>query len=219
MNKKILSLLCMLYLILPLSAQYRMLEKNECYLGAAAGVTFSTASLQPLYADKSYQQGWEGGFIFRYIAEKNFGIESGLLLSQCGWADDYGYQSPDYYRRTMSFAEIPFLMHAYLESGKARFFLNAGPKFSYFLQETESYNNEEFAYFHPYYNKAVETYFQWGIMGNVGFEFHFGQTVCGVSGGYYYGLSDVFHNRVTDPFVASSIQQINGRFFILFQTN
>lgn len=219
MKKKILALVWMLCILFPAAAQYKMLDKNECYIGLGAGATFSTASLQPLYADKLYQQGLEGGFIFRYIAEKNFGIESGLMLSQCGWADDYGYQSEDFYHRVMTFAEIPFLMHAYLESGKARFFLNAGPKFGYFLSETESYNNDMLAYRYPYYNKALETYFQWGIMGNVGFEFHLGKWVCGLSGGYYYGLSDFFSNRVTDPFVTSSIQQINGRFFILFQTN
>jgi len=217
MKHRLLSILILFFCCFSVAAQYRALEKNEMYLGLTGGVTFSTASLQPLYADKLYQQGYEAGFVFRYIAEKNFGIEAGLNLSQCGWKDDYGYQAEDYYQRSMLFAEVPFLLHAYLESGKARFFLNAGPKFGYFISEEEFYNNEELAFYYPYYNKPTETYFQWGIMGGAGFEFHLGKIVCGLSGSYYYGLSDFFSNRVTDPFVMSSIQQISGNFFILFQ--
>ncbi len=217
MKTKILSLLICILGWIEASAQYQMLETAETYLGLAGGITFSTVSMQPLYADKGYHQGYESGFVFRYIAEKNFGIESGLALSQSGWEDDYGYKSSNYYHRNMIFAELPFLLHAYLESGKARFFLNAGPKFGYFVSEKESYNNAALADRYPYYNKAVETYFQWGIMGSAGFEFHFGPVVCGLSGGYYYGLSDFFSNRVTDPFVTSNIQQVTGRFFVLFQ--
>ncbi len=207
-------------LTLPLTATAQQYDPNfesELYVGMAGGATLSTVTLQPLYADKSFQQGYEGGFLLRYIAEKHFGIETGLLLSLAGWSDDYGYLSTDYYHRSLQFIELPFLMHAYLQSGKARFFLNAGPKFSYFLSESEAYNNEAYASRYPYYNKATETYFQWGIMGNAGFEFHLGRIVYGLSGGYYYGLSDIFSNRVTDPFVTSSIQQINARLYLLFQ--
>lgn len=199
-----------------LQAQYVMMTQPELYVGLAAGPTFSTAAMVPLYVDKTYLQGLEGGLMVRYISEKHFGIETGLNYSQSGWKDDYGYQATDAYQRLISFVELPFLMHAWLPSGNSRFFLDAGPKVGWFLSEAESIDNHSGTTW-PYYGKEVETYFQWGIMGKIGFEVHFGHLALGLEGGYYYGLSDIYANGVTDPFVSSNLSQAMARVFLLYR--
>lgn len=208
--------LCLAGAVQAVHGQYNLLSRSELYVGMAAGPTFSTASMVPLYVDKTYRQGLEGGLMLRYITEKYFGIETGLSYSQSGWKDDYGYMAADAYERCLSFVELPFLMHAWLPSGRARFFLDAGPKIGWFISEEENIQNVSGTTW-PYYNKATETYFQWGLQGKAGFEFHLGRVVLGLEGGYYYGLSDIFSNAVTDPFVSSNLQQISARLLLLYR--
>ena len=40
-----------------LQAQYSMMAHPELYVGLAAGPTFSTATMVPLYVDKTFLQG------------------------------------------------------------------------------------------------------------------------------------------------------------------
>lgn len=217
MRKFLLSIsLLLICAVTGLQAQYSVMNQPELYVGLAAGPTFSTATMMPLYVDKTFIQGLEGGLVVRYISEKNFGLEAGLNYSQSGWKDDYGYQATDAYQRSISYVELPFLMHAWLPSGSSRFFLDAGPKVGWYLSETESIDNHSGTTW-PYYGKTVETYLQWGIMGKVGFEVHFGPLALGLEGGYYYGLSDIFSNKVTDPFVSSNLSQIVARVFLLYR--
>ena len=197
-------------------AEY-LLPNPELYVGVSGGATYCTTTMVPLYVDKTYKLGMDGGLVFRCITEKNFGIEVDLNYFQSGWADDYGYLQTDVYERRVDYVELPFLMHARIGKKAARFFLNAGPKFAWFVQESETISSSYMAEEVPYYGKAVETYFQWGVLGGLGFEVHMGPTVLGLEGRYYYGLSDMFSNAVTDPFVNSSLQQISLNLFFLFQ--
>lgn len=197
-------------------AQYKAITP-ELYFGADGGATLSTITTVRAYTDKGFHQGVSGGLKLRYIAEKNFGLECGLRYTQSGWSDDYGYLATDSYERSMSFLEIPFLLHTYLEGGRSRYFLNAGPKLGYFLSESEEINSSLTAADVPYYHKATERRLQYGIMGSLGFEFHLGRTVAGLEGGYYYGLSDIFENAVTADFVTSDLQAIHLNLFLLFQ--
>ena len=186
----------------------------ELYLGAGGGATMSTITLVPQYLDKNYLFAANAGLSMRYMSEKHFGIQLELNYFQSGWKDDFGYGSTNSYRREMSFIELPFLMHARIASKSIGFYLNLGPKFSFFLSESE-YLDSDLSY--AYHNKAAETPFQWGILGGGGFEVILKQQRFGLEARYYFGLSDIFSNAVVDDFVSSNLQQISLNLMYYFR--
>ncbi len=207
-----------LYILLPVFCQNLRAQNNnfkpEFYLGATAGATMSSITLVPQYVDKTYLIAANAGLSLRYINEKNFGIQAELNYFQSGWKDDFGYGSTNTYRREMAFLELPFLMHARIGTKALSFYLNLGPKFSFFLSEKE-YLDSDVSY--DYHGKALEQPFQWGVLGGVGFDIKLKQQSIGMEGRYYYGLSDVFANAVTDDFVTSSLQQISLNLIYYFR--
>ena len=62
------------------------LDKPEIYLGANVGVTESMVMFNPAVV-QGYLQGYNGGIVFRYIAEKNVGMQIELNFSQRGWSE------------------------------------------------------------------------------------------------------------------------------------
>ncbi|MDD2618504.1 MAG: porin family protein [Bacteroidales bacterium] len=215
---KSIRLICCLGLLLPLlSHNLAAQNKNfspELYLGATAGATMSSISLVPQYVDKTYLFAANTGLSLRYINEKHFGIQAELNYFQSGWKDDFGYGSTNTYRREMAFLELPFLMHARIGSKALSFYLNLGPKFSFFLSEKEYLDSDQI---YDYHGKALEQPFQWGVLGGVGFNIKLKRQSIGLEARYYYGLSDIFSNAVTDDFVTSSLQQISLNLMYYFR--
>lgn len=207
--------LLFLHLLLTFALQAQNKFQSELYLGAGGGLTYSSAVIVPSYVDIKKTMGMDGGLSLRYISENHFGIQTDLYYTQIGWEDDYGYASTESYKRLISFVELPFLMHAYTQTGSVRFFLNAGPKFSWYLSETEESNVQKPILYH---GKKTETPFQWGLTGGGGFEvFLFKKHVLGIEGRYYYGLSDIFSNGVTDEFNTSHLQEVSIHLYYLFR--
>jgi len=68
-----------------LYAQVR-LDKPEMYIGANLGVTESMVLFNPSIP-QGFLMGYNGGIVFRYIAEKNVGIQVELNFSQRGWTE------------------------------------------------------------------------------------------------------------------------------------
>src|ERR1035437_4239477 len=80
--------LCISILIIitvSLSAQVR-LDKPEMYLGANVGITESMIMFKPTIT-QGLLMGFNGGLVFRYIAEKNVGMQAELNFSQRGWTE------------------------------------------------------------------------------------------------------------------------------------
>src|ERR1035437_2989733 len=68
-----------------LSAQVR-LDKPEMYIGANLGVTESMVMFKPAIT-QGFLMGYNGRIVFRYIAEKNVGMQVELNFSQRGWTE------------------------------------------------------------------------------------------------------------------------------------
>ena len=215
---KRISLFCSFCILLPALCQNLRAQNKpfspEFYLGATAGATMSSITLVPQYVDKTYLFAANGGLSLRYVNEKHFGIQAELNYFQSGWKDDFGYGSTNTYRREMAFLELPFLMHARIGTKAVNFYLNLGPKFSLFLSE-EEYLDSDISY--DYHGKALEQPFQWGMLGGGGLYVKLKRQNIGLVGLYYYGLSDIFANAVTDDFVTSGLQQISLNLIYYFR--
>lgn len=68
-----------------ISAQER-LAKPEIYFGANFGVTESMIMFNPTI-NQGFLMGYNGGLVFRYIDEKNVGMQAELNFSQRGWSE------------------------------------------------------------------------------------------------------------------------------------
>lgn len=185
--------------------------QREFAVGVSGGATFSSISFIP----KVYQgqlMGYTGGLMLRWITENHLGLQFEGNYVQQGWQEDF----PDYpdmgykYSRTGNYAEAVFLTHIYFGSNRARFYINAGPKVGYFINESTDSNlggvvpqpnrvNEQ-------HDMPIENFFDWGLCGGPGFELRTGIGSFLLEGRYYYALGDIFGNSKADVFAKSSQQ-------------
>lgn len=172
-------------------AQVR-LEKPEMYVGFTAGATGSMVSFTPTVS-QTFLQGYNGGLIFRYIAEKNVGMQAELNFSQRGWKESTGL-----YTKQLNYIELPFLTHIYMGK-KNRFFINLGPKISYLLSENTlvdgTVNSTETQQI-----TAVQNKFDYGLCGGIGFLFNIKGNIFQLDARGYYALSDIYSNAKRDYF-------------------
>jgi hypothetical protein len=197
----------------------------EWAFGVNGGVNFSQMRFnsgdyipQGLYMQPS------GGLTVRYISENHFGIIGELNYSLCGWTekkDTLNNAHPNEYTRSLAYLEVPLLTHLYFNLGKrARFIINAGPQFRYNIGEEvkkKIINDENTK--PPYYDDGytVNHKFDYGLKGAAGIEIRTGAGFFILSGNYYFGLADVFGNKRSDVFQASSNQIIGVNLAYLFR--
>jgi Outer membrane protein beta-barrel domain len=198
-----------------LSAQYNTL--SDWYVGPSAGTTMSSITLIPKMIDKQNITGKTAGISTRYISENNFGFQIDLNYSESGWKELKGRGLPYNYSRKLSFVEVPFLMHAYAKAKAVRFFINAGPKFSYLLSEREQILDIPDDVTMIQHGKLVEKPFQYGLLGGGGLELHLKRNVIGIEGRYCYNLSAIFNDAVGEDFQSSSLQVVSVHCFYYFQ--
>jgi len=199
-----------------LSAQYNTL--SEWYIGPSGGVSMSNITLVPKTVDKLYYTGRTIGFTARYVSEAHFGFQLECNYMEAGWKEDYlgnGIASEYSYERQLHFVDVPFLVHAYAAAKSVRFYLNAGPKFSYLLSESEENKQPSLAY--AEHGKLVENPFQYGILGGGGLEMHLGRNILGLEGRYCYYLSNLFSDAVGEDFVTSDLQTMSLNVYYYFQ--
>ena len=112
--------------------------RNNLAIGFNAGATFNNVVFSPSIKQGTHQ-GLVGGFTARYISEKYFAMICGLQIeanfSQRGWKEKIEDGTGNTYQRTLNYVEIPFLAHLAFgaDDRGVRFFINAGPQFSFFL--------------------------------------------------------------------------------------
>lgn len=200
-------------------AQYNTM--SEWYVGPNAGATMSTINLTPKMVDKMYTFEKSFGLTTRYISENHFGFQLDLNYAESGWKEDLsglkkasGYS----YARKLNFVELPFLMHAYTGSKSTRVFLNAGPKFSYLLSESEEIKDLSPKNNLAQHGLLVANKLQYGLIGGAGLEFHMKRSVLGLEGRYCFGLSNLFEDAISsDNFSASNLQTVSLNVYYLFQ--
>ena len=184
------------------------LDKPEIYFGASAGVTESMVIFKPSVS-QGYLMGYNGGIVFRYIAEKNVGMQAELNFTQRGWTESSGL-----YSRQLNYIELPFMTHIYIGK-KSRVFLNLGPKISYLISENVLKNEKT--------NKEtqdttlVQNPFDYGLCAGLGVLFNIKGNIYQLDTRANYSLSDVFSNNKRDYFDTSNNVNVSVNLAWLFQ--
>jgi len=189
-----------------LFAQTR-LDKPEVYLGITGGAIGSMVMFKPT-VNQSYLLGYTGGIVFRYIDEKNVGMQAELNFSQRGWKESNGQ-----YSKQLNYIELPFLTHIYM--GKTnRFFINLGPKISYLVSEKALVN---LVSTEPQQTTAIQNPFDYGLCAGFGILFNIKGNVIQFDTRAYYGLSDIYSNAKKDYFDASNNVNVTANIAWLIQ--
>ena len=189
---------------------------TEWAIGVSGGIGFSRASFSPRVKGKTLL-GLNGGITARWITEKNLGLQLEINLKQQGWSEDFSSAEDisinnPFYKRRMTYVDIPLFTHIYFGSEKVRFFVNIGPQIGFFLQESTSENlHGKYIPDEPYeqHTLPVENKIEWGLGGGPGLEFRSGIGFFLLEGRYYYGLSDFYGTRRSDAFSKASSQLIS----------
>lgn len=180
---------------LAISAQDRLINP-EVYVGANFGVTESSIMFKPTVS-QGMLMGYNGGLVFRYIAEKNAGVQAELNFSQRGWTESSGL-----YSKQLNYLELPFMTHIYMGK-KNRFFINIGPKISYLLSENELLNNTT-ASTQLQQTTNIQNRFDYGLCGGIGLLFSIGKNIVQLDSRANYSLNDIYSNQKTDYFSNSN---------------
>ncbi|MDL2278255.1 PorT family protein [Parabacteroides sp. OttesenSCG-928-G07] len=187
--------------------------RKEFAMGISAGTTFSSVSFRPK-VPQGMLMGLTGGVTFRWLTEKNLGLQAEINYTQQGWKEDFSESSDPSagykYSRTMNYVELPFLTHIYFGSDRARFFINLGPKIGYMLSESTSQNlnGAEPHTTNEQHDMPAEYKFDWGLCGGPGFELRTGIGSFLLEGRYYYALGNIYGRKKSDFFAMSSQQVI-----------
>ena len=195
--------------------------RNILEVGFAGGLNMNKIELQPTMR-QTFLNGMNGGMSLRYTSEKYFSMicaaQMEINFAQRGWKEDFDDETGNSYTRTLNYIEVPLLAH--LSWGKEQkgfqFFINLGPQFGFFINDSEEYTGEwtpeeRPESIRPIYGKEVENKFDYGITGGLGVEL---KTKAGnffIEGRYYYGLSDIYGNSKIDDFGRSANQTISIR--------
>jgi hypothetical protein len=172
------------------------LKKPEIYIGASFGASESMILFKP-NVTQNFLQGYNGGVVFRYVADKNVGFQAELNFSQRGWAEKKGL-----YTRQLNYIELPFLTHFYF-GNKSRFFFNIGPKISYLISEKELINNTT-ASTEVQQTTKIQNPFDYGVSAGFGYLINIKGNIIQLDTRANYSLSDVFSNDTRDYFDTSN---------------
>jgi len=191
-----------------LSAQVR-LDKPEMYIGANFGITESMVLFKPSIP-QGFLMGYNGGIVFRYIAEKNVGMQAELNFSQRGWTESTGL-----YSRQLNYIELPFMTHIYV-GRKNRVFFNLGPKVSYLISEkvilNDTGNSSDVQHISP-----VKNPFDYGICSGLGLLFNIKGRILQLDTRANFSLSNVFADQKKDYFSTSNNVDLSVNLAWLFQ--
>ncbi len=172
------------------------LDQPEIYIGTSHGAIGSMVMFKPSVS-QSYLLGYNGGLIFRYISEKNVGMQAELNYSQRGWSE-----SDSNYERQLNYIELPFLTHIYF-GNKTRFFFNIGPKVSYLISEKVLVDNTLNST-QTQHITAVENPFDYGLCTGLGLMVKIKKNVIQLDTRANFSLNDIFSNRKVDYFDTSN---------------
>lgn len=172
------------------------LDQPEIYLGTSHGVSASMIHFSPS-VEQEILLGYNGGIVFRYIDEKNVGVQAELNFFQRGWKE-----KGNIYAKQLNYIELPFLTHIYF-GNSSRFFINLGPKISYLLSENVLKNLSTNSTETQHITK-IQHPFDYGICGGLGMLFKVKKNIFQFDTRFNYSLSDIFSNSKKDYFETSN---------------
>lgn len=183
--------------------------KPEIYLGANFGQTGSMINFSPSIS-QNYLMGYHGGLVYRYIADKNLGVQAELNFSQRGWNE-----TESEYSSRLNYIELPFMTHFYF-GRKFRFFINIGPRIGYLISDNTLINNTINST-EVQHITDIENRFDYGFCGGLGFLFRIKQQVFQVDARANYSMSDIYSNDKRDYFDTSNNIYASASFAWLLQ--
>lgn len=199
----------------------------ETAFGINSGITLSRVSFSSMGKGEPlgmYQQ-FSGGVTYRYIVQKNVGLQAELNYSLRGWQykqDDESMQRHPY-TRSLAYIELPFMTHAYYDlSKRMRFIFLVGPQINYLIGDNIKEkvildSDDTDAPVPGYFNlDKVNHKFDYGIVGGAGLELRTGIGSFVLEGRYYFGLGDTFNNTRGDIYQRSNHQVIGIKLSYLF---
>lgn len=178
-------------------------DHPEIYLGATVGVAASKVNFNPEVKQQllNPKLGFDGGIGFRYIGNRNVGLQIELNYMQSGWKEESGYI------RQLNYIEVPFMTHIYF--GKEfRGFINLGPKIGVLAAESDKKQPEETQ---PQY-KAADHKFDYGLCGGVGMMLNSRAGCYQLEARFGYSLGNIFSGHKTDTFSASNSMNLSLNF-------
>ena len=216
-------------------------HRNDFSIGFNGGYVLSSVSFSPSVPQKMHG-GVTGGLSLRYVCEKYFNtvcsIYAEVNYASLGWRDKIQdvNNAPvineitgeaEAYSRTINYIQVPIMAHLAWgkESRGVQFFINLGPQFGIYLNESTKMNFD----FEKRNRTArsssivaqdtmiVEKKFDYGIAAGIGLEYtvpRVGHFL--VEGRYYYGLGNIYGDSKRDYFGRSNFGNIILKMTYLF---
>lgn len=222
--------------------------RNDFAIGANFGYQLNSLAFVPK-VQQGFLGGLNGGFTARYTSEKYFnmicGVQVELNYAQLGWKEDilsineepciiHDASNPhngeaQAYKRTMNYIQVPLLANLGFgrEESGAKFFVNLGPQFGYYLNENVETNfdvdhagntvPERVSGVVAQDSMAIENKFDYGIAVGAGVELslkRIGHVM--LEARYYYGLGNIYNDSKADYFARSNHNNIIFKATYLF---
>ena len=216
-------------------------HRNDFSIGFNGGYVLSSVSFSPSVPQKMHG-GVTGGLSLRYVCEKYFNtvcsIYAEVNYASLGWRDKIQdvNNAPvineitgeaEAYSRTINYIQVPIMAH--LAWGKeargVQFFINLGPQFGIYLNESTKMNFDfekrnrtaRSSSIVAQDTMTVEKKFDYGIAAGIGLEYtvpRIGHFL--VEGRYYYGLGNIYGDSKRDYFGRSNFGNIILKMTYLF---
>lgn len=216
-------------------------HRNDFSIGFNGGYVLSSVSFSPSVPQKMHG-GVTGGLSLRYVCEKYFNtvcsIYAEVNYASLGWRDKIQdvNNAPvineitgeaEAYSRTINYIQVPIMAHLAWgkESRGVQFFINLGPQFGIYLNESTKMNFDfekrnrtaRSSSIVAQDTMAVEKKFDYGIAAGIGLEYtvpRVGHFL--VEGRYYYGLGNIYGDSKRDYFGCSNFGNIILKMTYLF---
>lgn len=216
-------------------------HRNDFSIGFNGGYVLSSVSFSPSVPQKMHG-GVTGGLSLRYVCEKYFNtvcsIYAEVNYASLGWRDKIQdiNNAPvineitgeaEAYSRTINYIQVPIMAHLAWgkESRGVQFFINLGPQFGIYLNESTKMNFDfekrnrtaRSSSIVAQDTMAVEKKFDYGIAAGIGLEYtvpRIGHFL--VEGRYYYGLGNIYGDSKRDYFGRSNFGNIILKMTYLF---
>ena len=204
-------------------------HRNDFSIGFNGGYVLSSVSFSPSVPQKMHG-GVTGGLSLRYVCEKYFNtvcsIYAEVNYASLGWRDKIQdvNNAPvineitgeaEAYSRTINYIQVPIMAHLAWgkESRGVQFFINLGPQFGIYLNESTKMNFDfekrnrtaRSSSIVAQDTMTVEKRFDYGIAAGIGLEYtvpRIGHFL--VEGRYYYGLGNIYGDSKRDYFGRSN---------------
>ena len=216
-------------------------HRNDFSIGFNGGYVLSSVSFSPSVPQKMHG-GVTGGLSLRYVCEKYFNtvcsIYAEVNYASLGWRDKIQdvNNAPvinemtgeaEAYSRTINYIQVPIMAHLAWgkESRGVQFFINLGPQFGIYLNESTKMNFDfekrnrtaRSSSIVAQDTMTVEKKFDYGIAAGIGLEYtvpRVGHFL--VEGRYYYGLGNIYGDSKRDYFGRSNFGNIILKMTYLF---